>query len=66
LTPHYNDRNKEWEGELMGFEFDDAIAAEELKGVIEQIYMLCYHLPPTHPMVLKVIDSFPPMLRSCS
>ncbi|HEY9789526.1 MAG TPA: hypothetical protein V6D22_03940 [Candidatus Obscuribacterales bacterium] len=60
LTPHYNDRNKEWEGELMGFEFDDPVAKHELQSVIEQIYMLCYQLPPTHPMVRKVIASFAP------
>jgi hypothetical protein len=60
LTPHYNDRNKEWEGELMGFEFDDPVAKHELQSVIEQIYMLCYQLPAKHPMVRKVIKSFAP------
>jgi hypothetical protein len=62
LTPHYNDRNKEWEGELMGFEFKNELDPEELIHVLEQIYWVCYTLPPTHPLVKKVIEYFGPCL----
>ena len=64
LTPHYNDRAKEWEGELMGFEYEGPICPHELVHVLEQIYMLCYQMPATHPMVAKVFEYFRPCLEA--
>jgi GNAT superfamily N-acetyltransferase len=62
LTPHYNDRSKEWEGELMGFEFLDEIKPSQLVHVLEQIYWLCYQLPKDHPLVSKVFEYFEPCI----
>jgi hypothetical protein len=58
LTVHYDSRDREWEGELMGFEFAGPIISDSLVHVLEQIYMLCYQLPANHPLVLKVLGYF--------
>lgn len=62
ITPNMTDGSKEWEGELMAFEFGEPICGTRLKSIIIQIFRLCYQLDAGHPLVQKVLHHFAPCI----
>jgi GNAT superfamily N-acetyltransferase len=65
LTPHFGERNKEWEGELMAFEFGEGMCQRKLEFVISEIYRRFYQLPEDHPLVRKVLGYFQGCAEGC-
>ena len=65
LTPSYTDRDKEWEGELLGIEFNGPVCQETLSRIIRSIYHQMYQLSHDHPMVSKVLTHFATCAAGC-
>ena len=65
LTPSYTDRDKEWEGELLGIEFAGRLCQDTLSRVMRSIYHQMYQLPPDHPMVAKVLKHYDECAVGC-
>jgi|GEM_PF-2469448 len=61
VTPSKTDKSKEWEGELMVFEFGKPVCSHTLVRVVSEIYQRFYCLGLTDPLVQKVLTNF----RNC-
>lgn len=65
LTPSFSQPGVTWEGELLAIEFGEPVCKHNVAGVIREIYSRFYQLPPSHPLVRKVLSEFLQCTEHC-